>query len=268
MAAKKSSVSNLAQQIEQLEIDSSTSQNADRIEIKLGRKFDWGFCTHLTEDIYYSLYSFFFYQNEWIERIFDTYHILDYQYGEDQVRINDDKFKFRNEYNLTKIGYISSETHFDNDFQLCVYTIPFKGNKNLIKFNLFSSDVQRKSVDEITLQYSDHFSIIFSKIVNLQNMSINYSATISINPFSKGVNNNNEAHSLLSLPNGTQILKTIFEMDVCLHICSNHPNKFHGMDNDLYTHITKISEDKLEKSKSDRSFSIIPLYENLYTKQN
>ncbi len=239
----------LAKQIEQLEYESSSSQAFQKIDIRLGRRTDWGFLFDLPEDYYYSLYSFFFYQNEWVERIFDTYHILDYRFGEEQVRINDDGFKFRNEYSLIKTGFI--ESHFVCDFQINVFSNNrFKNNtsKNMINFNLFSPEVTRQSVDEITLKYSDYFAIVFSKVVNLRNMSISYSVKLSINPFSR-FQQASEPHTLLMLPNGNQIIKMLLEMDICLEVCG-HPEGFHGMDNRLYTMI----ESKTAERLSSRDF--------------
>lgn len=215
-----------------------------KIELRIGTRKPWGFEYGVSEDSYYSLYSFFFYQNEWVERVFDTYHVFDNKFGEDRIRINDDGFKFRDNFEVTKITFIDG---FRADFQICEFLSPDISASNKrphFRLNLFAKDVVRYSVDEVTLRFTDHLSIVFAKTVNLRSMKIIYSVKIVIHAFVR----EELPHTFILLPSGQQLLKFLAEMDSCLHFSNigKSDGTSRGMDSKMYSDIVKESSKKLD----------------------
>lgn len=218
-----------------------------KVELRIGTRKPWGFEYGLTENSYYSLYSFFFYQNEWIERVFDTYHIFDHRFGDDKIRINDDGFKYRDTFEVTKITYIDT---FRTGFQVCEFSstdMSMNNKRPHFRLNLFAKDVLRHSIDEVTLRFTDHLSIVFSKTVNLRSMKITYSVKIVIHAFVR--EDTSLPHTFILLPSGQQLLKFLSEMDSCLHFseAGRSDGQSRGMDSKMYSDIVKESNKKLNQ---------------------
>ena len=148
------------------------------VEVQPGLLTDYGFDPRLSETEYYGLYSFFFYRNEWVERIFDHYHLVDKDYGEELIRVNEDGFRLR----MTKQDLVVGSLKFNGTkFQLPSTDFFVRVCRKLpsdpkllknayLRADFYDSSIQMFAVDEIVLKFTDTFSIIFNKKTNLKTL--------------------------------------------------------------------------------------------------
>lgn len=151
------------------------------IELRTGKLTRNGFSYNLCEDVYYNIYAYNFYQNEWVERVFETYHMFDYKNGESRVRVNDDGFKIVMNHDVAKVVVLTDLPETQCDVEIIVNKSPRKNPRSSVpNFNLFSPGVTRYSVDEVALRYTDTYCLKFQKITNLRTMAVSYTVKICI----------------------------------------------------------------------------------------
>ena len=125
------------------------------VEVQPGLLTDYGFDPRLSETEYYGLYSFFFYRNEWVERIFDHYQLVDKDYGEELIRVNEDGFRLR----MTKQNLAVGSLKFNgkqpsNDFFVRV-SRKLPSDAKLLKNAYFEGRFLRHKHPEIRRRRSD-----------------------------------------------------------------------------------------------------------------
>lgn len=172
------------------------------VEMMVGTLTACGFRYDLPELVYYNIYAYSFYQNEWVERVFDTYHVFDHKYGENRIRVNDDGFRVNMDSDLTLLSVLKNMGDTSFDVEVLVKRVSSRKQRNWPNFNLFGEDVIRYSIDEVSLKYSDTFSIIFQKTTNLRTMRISYSVRLHISNRSL-----NQTVRLHQIPNALTVVR-------------------------------------------------------------
>ena len=176
------------------------------VEMMVGHLTQYGFRYDLPEHVYYNIYAFHFYQNEWMERIFDTYHVFDNRNGESRIRVNDDGFRVNLDQDLVMLSVIQNLGDTGHDVEVVVKKQIAKKPRPAPVFNLFGPHVVRFSIDEVALKYTDTFSIIFQKTTNLRTMRISYSVKVQIS--NRNVDN---AVRLHHIPNAVTLVRQFLD---------------------------------------------------------
>ncbi len=212
------------------------------IEMMVGHLTKYGFRYDLPEHVYYNIYAFHFYQNEWIERIFDTYHVFDNRHGENRIRVNDDGFRVNLDHDLVMLSVIQNIGDTGHDVEMLVKKQVTKKQRGLhgISFNLFSPHVVRFSIDEVTLKYTDTFSMTFQKTTNLRTMRISYSVKIQIS--NRSLDNTVRLHHI---PNAVTLVRHF--LDAIAMISSGDRT----LDNHDFAAVSKDTASKLSDSLND-----------------
>ncbi len=155
------------------------------VEVQPGVLTDYGFDPRLSETEYYGLYAFFYYRNEWVERIFDHYQLVDKDYGDELIRVNEDGFRLR----MTKQNLAVGSLRFNgkqssSDFFVRV-SRKLPSDTRLLKnaylrADFYDTSIQKFAVDEVILKFTDTFSIIFNKKTNLKTLVETFNIRIQL----------------------------------------------------------------------------------------
>lgn len=147
---------------------------------------------NLSEQAFYDIYTYCFYQNEWTERMIDTYFLYDVGHGDQVFRVNDDGY--RSEITCQPLATHAFQgsgsrkedpvTGDSGDYCLQVFEGCGRPQPRTIgeyqMYRLFLPNVQRSSVEEISLRYTDVFDLVLQKRVNLQTMRTSHTAFLRI----------------------------------------------------------------------------------------
>ena len=183
------------------------------LEVKFGKKQAYGFDLRLSQDLYYSLYQFLFYQNEWVDRIFQSHRLYDNQRGDKLIRVNEDGFKFLVKRSATRLVDLMASSGRDNsgDWMLAVYDTAIVDPlqlQNQYPTGMYSPATRRYEIEEVILRYGDDFSVAFMKTTNHE-MQVHFEMKLVITTRSI---NNDDAHTLLLVPDATRILRVLLQL--------------------------------------------------------
>lgn len=179
---------------------------ANRVILRLGSKGATAFDCNFDSTIFYHIYAYYFYNNDWIERMIDTYFLYDLHHGERVFRVNQDGFKSEERAKLQLLQVLKGAAGLDVCMQV-VSLLPGGQPNSLLDYQMhymLSPQVQRIAVEEISLRFSDTFVMVLQKTFNLQTTRTAYTLSLRIDiPQSA-------AESILTLqaPPGTVLLPT------------------------------------------------------------
>lgn len=155
------------------------------VEIQPGTATDFGFDPRLSETEYYGLYGYFFYGNEWVERIFDHYRLIDKDYGTELIRINEDGFRTRVTRQDLVVGTLkfSGKSSSTDYFLRVSRQLPSDARllkNDYLRADFYDDSIQKFAVDEVTLKMSDTHYILLIKKTNLKTMQQLFSMRIKL----------------------------------------------------------------------------------------
>ena len=180
------------------------------VEVKFGKKEGYGFDLRLSEDLFYGLYQFMFYQNEWVDRTFQVHTLYDNQRGEELVRVNEDGFKFIVKRSATDLFDLTAKGG-SGDWLVAVYDTAVPDPlrlRNQYPTNMYGSATRRYEVEEIILRYGEDFRVAFLKTTN-PDMRVHFEVKLVITTRSV---NDDDAHTVLLVPNADRVLRVLLQL--------------------------------------------------------
>ena len=227
-------------------------------EVKLGRKQGYGFDLRLREELYYALYQYLFYQNEWVERTFQSHRLYDSQRGDERVRVNADGFKFLEKRRTIKLVDLEGVDNYAKcDWLLSVYDTEVKDPlrlSNQYPTNMYGSHVRKYDVEEVVLRYGEAFSVVFQKTTN-QELRVHYSTKVV---FGTGPPNEEDAQTQLRVPDAECVTRILLQMaQLCLAVDSGV-----ALDAPCFGNIARGAEVELQRCR-DGAFMPYKLVEVL-----
>ena len=153
-----------------------------RVLLRPGRRVATGFDFGLGEREFYNVYAYYFYNNEWLERMIDTYYVYDLDQGDHVFRVNEDGFKSEQRQRCLAVHHVECGLQLD----LCVQVHecqPSPAPTSLRDYRMhymLQPNAQRVAVEEITLKYNDCFELALQKRFNLQSKTTAYVAFVRV----------------------------------------------------------------------------------------
>ena len=227
------------------------------VELQPGVATEFGFDPRLSETEYYGLYGFFFYNNEWVERIFDHYRLVDKDYGTELIRINEDGFRQRVTRQDIAIGSLKFSKSPGTDFFVRV-SRKLPSDTRLLKndhlrADFYDDSIQKFAVDEAILRLSDTHCIVFMKKTNLKTMQQLFNVRIQLRVTPMTSCAHYQAHVI-----SAHVLKQLLhEIELLLKTIRQNPNPSTGT-------FKTVCREALAKNQRDEAY-VLNIRSNLAT---
>lgn len=195
------------------------------LEIRFGKAGPHGLDMTLEVDVYYRIYAYFYYCNEFSERIIQSHHVYVVRDSQERYIVNDAGFKSKDMRQKTVIAKLTST---ENLLDVCITASDtHRSSESLLQpMHLSMCDrvlcsrgrtTDKYHVETVILKYFDSHSLQFVKQTDLQTMQIDYTVRMIVSPpdvtqAGIGAQASDGSHCCRNIPSAEMLIDTVIKL--------------------------------------------------------